>query len=441
MRALKPLLMGAGVVAITATAWSQQPPRTSREDRPAPGAAADGENSELVLKTQFLEAHKAQKWADARDAFVKMRRSFPQVLQDKRLLYLYAEAQERLNEGGNPPPAAATLESLLELQDNHVRGLFLLASIKAKRDAAEKERAKDLLIQAARGGLFVLRDINSADGKKTFGFLLSDPAFILRVMNAANEYQVSATEIYNPFTSPLQVDSGEQPKKDEKSIDQVRQLELEERIENLFKDIVKLAEERQVEELISKFTELRQIMNEFQGIGTAEVKKKLEKWSQRLSDLGEVQLSIKLQVFISEGNQHLRAMADAIRGDQYDSALDHFTQIEALCEQMRGEEREVFHRNAEALFLRGKALADRARRLKKISEFKLTVTGVVCAPPDGKEPDRAIINDRIYTEGDTVIDGTTDEEIEGLRVVEIIRSTVRFRFEDTEFVRELKTHQ
>ena len=36
---------------------------------------------------------------------------------------------------------------------------------------------------------------------------------------------------------------------------------------------------------------------------------------------------------------------------------------------------------------------------------------------------------------------TTDEEIEGLRVVEIIRSTVRFRFEDTEFVRELKPQQ
>lgn len=438
--ALKPFVMGLGVVAATATAWSQQPPRNRNEKpaAPAPGPAGGAEgadNSELVLKTQFLEAHAGGKWAEARDAFVKMRRTFPQVLQDKRLLYLYAEAQDRLSEAA---PAAATLESLLELQDNHVRGLFLLAALKAK-NPQEKERAKDLLIQAARGGLFVLRDISSADGKKTFGFLLSDPGFILRVMNAANEYQVSATEVYNPFASPLLPANGETtPTPTTSVVENERQAELEERIEALFKDIVKLAEERQVEELITKFTELRQIMNEYQGLGTAEVKKKLEKWSQRLSDLGEVQLSIKLQVYISEGNQHLRAMADAIRADQYDSALDHFNQIEALCEQMRNEEREVFHRNAEALFLRGKALADRARRLKKISEFKLEVTGVVVAPPDGKEPDSAIINDRIYREGDTVIDKATDEEIEGLHVVEIIRSTVRFRYEDTEFVRELK---
>jgi hypothetical protein len=131
-------------------------------------------------------------------------------------------------------------------------------------------------------------------------------------------------------------------------------------------------------------------------------------------------------------------MAEAIRSDEYDAALDHFKQIEELCEQMKAEEREVFHRNAEALYLRGKALADRAKRLKRISEFELLVSGVVVAPPDGKEPDKAIINDHIYQEGDTVLDKTTDEEIEGLRIVEIVRSTVRFRYEDTEFVRELK---
>lgn len=443
MRQLKHFLMAGAVVAVSATAWSQQPPRTAE----APAPADAGEANELVLKTQFLEAHKAKKWGEARDAFVKLRRHFPAVLQDKRLMYLYAEAQHNLGDAPSVAGAATTLEGLLELQDNHVRGLFLLSKIKAaSKNAQDKERAKDLLIQAARAGLYVLRDISSADGKKTFGFLLSDPAFILRVMNAANEYQVTTAgkDLHNPFLSPLLPSTGDPTDVEPTTAviqDDPRQAELEERIENLFKDIVKLAEERQVEELITKFTELRQIMNEYQGIGTAEVKKKLEKWSQRLSDLGEVQLSIKLQVFISEGNQHLRAMADAIRADQYDGALDHFSQIEVLCEQMRSEEREVFHRNAEALFLRGKALADRARRLKRISEFRLLVTGVVVAPPDGKEPDSAIINDRIYREGDTVMDDTTDEEIEGLRVVEIIRSTVRFRFEDTEFVRELKPQQ
>jgi hypothetical protein len=44
--------------------------------------------------------------------------------------------------------------------------------------------------------------------------------------------------------------------------------QLEERIDALFKEIVKLAEDRQVEELIVKFTELRQVMNEFGSSGT-----------------------------------------------------------------------------------------------------------------------------------------------------------------------------
>lgn len=439
MRKTTAFFMSAAVVAASATAWSQQPARPGQANPPTTPEAPGGDGSELVLKTQFIEAHKASKWAEAREAFVKLRRGFPSVLQDKRLLYLFAEAQFKLDDQN----AASTLETLLEQQENHVRGLFLLAQIKAKsKESADKDRAKELLILAARAGQYVLRDINSDEGKKVFSFLLTDPSFILRVMNAANEYQISSGEIHNPFVSQLKPASTAAPEEPvTNGGDPAIAAELEAKIEDLFKEIVKLAEERQVEELITKFQELRQIMNEYQGIGTAEVKKKLEKFGQRLNDLGEVKLSIQLQVYIAEGNQHLRAMADAIRTDQYDQALDRFVQIENLCEQMRGEEREVFHRNAEALFLRGKALADRAKRLKRISEFKLLVTGVVVAPPDGKEPDSAIINDRIYREGDTVVDETTDEEIEGLRVVEIIRSTVRFRFEDTEFVRELKPQQ
>lgn len=441
MRQLKHFLVAGAVLTVGATAWSQQPPRTTE----APTPAESGDANELVLKTQFIEAHKTGKWAEARDAFVKLRRHFPGVLSDKRLMYLYAEAQYKVGDAPSVAGAATTLEGLLELQDNHVRGLFLLAHIKAaSKNQQDKERAKDLLVQAARAGLYVLRDISSADGKKVFGFLLSDPGFILRIMNAANEYHVTSNtkDLHNPFASALQPKTKETGEPSVVTLpDDPRQGELEDRIENLFKDIVKLAEERQVEELITKFTELHQIMNEYQEFGTAEVKKKLEKWSQRLSDLGEVQLSIRLQVFVSEGNQHLRAMADAIRTDQFDAALDRFTQMEALCEQMRGEERETFHRNAEFLYQRAKGLADRARRFKRIAEFKLVVTGVVVAPPDGKEPDSAIINDRIYREGDMVMDDATDEEIVGLWVMEIVEATVKFRFEDTEFVRSLKPQQ
>lgn len=428
-----------GVLGSTASTQAQERPKADQAAPPAP-RDADANTSEFTLKTQFIEATRASKWREAVETFVRLRTAHPGVLQDKRLRFMHARA---LYEAKEVATAATELEALLEMQDNHIEALYLLAQIRAEsKDPADKDKARDLLITSARAGQFVLRDISAA---KVFDFLLKEPGFILRVMGASNEYTVQQSGQHNFFVSPLI------PKVEGEGIDEPtavvptgqeeRLKQLEERIDALFKEIVKLAEDRQVEELIVKFTELRQVMNEFGASGTIEVRKKLEKWNQRLSELGEVQLSIKLQVYISEGNQHLRAMADAIRDDQYDAALDRFNQINDLCEQMRAEEREVFHRNAEALFLRGKALADRARRLKRISEFKLDVTGIVVAPPGGQEPDSAIINDRIYREGDPVVDQATDEEIEGLRIVEVVRSTVRFRYEDTEFVRELRAQQ
>lgn len=435
------LLVSSGALGVLGSTASTQAQERPKADQAAPpGREADANTSEFTLKTQFIEATRSAKWREAVETFVRLRTAHPGVLQDKRLRFMHARA---LYEAKEVASAATELEALLEMQDNHIEALYLLAQIRAEsKDPADKDKARDLLITSARAGQFVLRDISAA---KVFDFLLKEPGFILRVMGASNEYTVQQSGQHNFFVSPLipKVDGEiDQPTEPPVSTGQEERLkQLEERIDALFKEIVKLAEDRQVEELIVKFTELRQVMNEFGSSGTIEVRKKLEKWNQRLSELGEVQLSIKLQVYISEGNQHLRAMADAIRDDQYDAALDRFNQINDLCEQMRAEEREVFHRNAEALFLRGKALADRARRLKRISEFKLDVTGIVVAPPGGQEPDSAIINDRIYREGDPVVDQATDEEIEGLRIVEVVRSTVRFRYEDTEFVRELRAQQ
>lgn len=402
---------------------------------------AEEKGAESVWITKFYEALKKKAWRDAVAAFDHLKDNYPATLQNKRLLYLNATAHKELKELDE---AVAALETLLELQEDHVDGLFLLAQIRAgSKNPQDRDRAKDLLLQAARAGQYVIRDINSKEGAKIFAPLLKDAGFILRVMNASNEFQVSASGLRNPFSSPIRDRTEELdpsvPGPVNPNTQRLR--ELEERVENLFSEIEQLAQERQVEELIGKFTELRAIMNEFGTDGSEAVKRKMEKWNQRLAAFGEVQLSIQLQIYINEGNQHLRAMAENIRRDEYDQALERFEVLKELKDQMYAEEREVFHRNAEALFLRGKALADRAARLKRISEFHLDVTGIVVAPPSGDEKDSAIINDRIYREGDTIIDEDTDEEIAGLRVVEISRSTVRFRFEDTDFVRELKNAQ
>jgi hypothetical protein len=414
-------------------------PAVAQEAAPTSGGDRGAEN---VWVTRFYEANAKKDWREATLAFNHLRENYPATMDDRRLVFLNATAHFNLKEKDHKT-AVSYLETLINMQEDHIGGLYLLAQIRAasKNQPQDTELAKDLLLQSARAGQYVLRDINSKDGKKVFGKLLTDSTFILRIMNASNEFQVSVTGLRNPFISPVRAVEGpggaaEVVRAAEN--DEARKKELETRIESLFSEIERLAQDRQVEELIGKFTELRQIMNEYGELGSELVKQKKEKWAARLAAFGEVQLSIQLQIYINEGNQHLRTMAEAIRDEDYDLALERFRRIQELKDQMYAEEREVFHRNAEALFLRGKALADRAARLKKISSFQLAVTGIIVAPPNSDEKDSAIINDRIYQESDPVINEGTDEEIEGLVVVEIIRSTVRFRYEDTEFVRELK---
>ncbi|MGE0713166.1 MAG: tetratricopeptide repeat protein [Planctomycetota bacterium] len=396
-----------------------------------------------VLVTKLYEAYKKQNWKDVILHFGELSK-LPNSKIDHHFLYLKALAHFNLKENAL---ASDALEQLLQEHDDHVEGLFLLATIKAQdKSPAERERAKDYLLQAARSGRYVLRDINSGDGQKVFKDLLNDPSFILKVMNASNEFTVTATNLRNPFDSPIRkivvkegTPEGVQPPTTDTGQVPERLRRLEEQVEQLFRDINTLAEKRQVDELIGKFQDLRNLMAEYGADGSDMVRKKMEKWKQRLASYGEVILSIQLQIYIQEGNQHLRAMAESIKQDQYDAALERFERIKELRDQMLNEEREVFHRNADALFLRGKALADRAARLKRISEFKLVVQGIVVAPPNEEQvKDSAIINDRIYYEGDAVIDDQTEEEIPDLFVVEIVRQTVRFRYQDTEFVRELQ---
>lgn len=434
-------IMLVAALAGAATAQDRPGGPTGRPGQPRPADDPEESSQEFVLTTQFLEAVKTEKWPEAIRVYGILKSNYPHAVeQNRRLQFLFGLAQYNSKDLEN---AGNSLDSLLERQENHIEALYLRGQIFAQsKSEQEKERAKDYLINSARAGQFVLRDISAPEGQKIFGYLLKKPDFILRVMKASNEYQLTTSGLRNPFKSPLKKATKGDEKEDEKKvIDERRMRELEERIEELFRDIHELAKERQVEELVTKFTELRQIMNEFGQAGTDEVKKKLEKWNQRLQDLGEVRLSIKLQVYINEGNQHLRAMADAIRDETYDVALERFARIEEIVADMRAEEREVFHRNADALFLRGQALADKAKRLKRIAEFKLTVTGIVVADPQTDEPNSVIIEDtgisKIYREGDTVLDNA-DQEIDGLRVVKIARSAVTFRFEDTEFVRELQ---
>jgi type II secretory pathway component GspD/PulD (secretin) len=145
----------------------------------------------------------------------------------------------------------------------------------------------------------------------------------------------------------------------ERAREDATRLDVEARIEELFVAIQAQAEAGEVEELIETFHALRSAMSAYGEHGGQAAQAKLEAWSERLARFDEVGLSIQLQIFINEGNLHLRAMAQSLADEDYDLMLEHHTELQRIVTEMRAQEREVFHRNAAALEVRGQALRDR----------------------------------------------------------------------------------
>lgn len=223
--------------------------------------------------------------------------------------------------------------------------------------------------------------------------------------------------------------------RDEASEVDVEALELE--LEGLLRDVVRMAEQRQVEELITTFTRIREVLA--RGGPTAERVTRRLLGDGRLADLGEVSLSLQLQLEMQVGEDALRDMAEAMGANDWEALRAADARLDQVTTRMRRQERQVFHRNAEALSLRAKALRERAARLETFDgrfASLLRVTAVL-VPDDPVTPKAAIVGGQIVREGDAIVDPRTGEEVEGLRVVEIHAGTVRFRYEDTEFVREL----
>jgi hypothetical protein len=131
---------------------------------------------------------------------------------------------------------------------------------------------------------------------------------------------------------------------------------LEKQIDEIFARIESLIRDRKIDELPPMFQELDTQMRAFGTAGTDEAQKALKRWSKKLDEWKEVRLAIQLQIYISQGNDLLRALVRAKESHDYDLGHAAFQRVLALVGTMRGEEREEFHRNAEAIEVRAKAL-------------------------------------------------------------------------------------
>lgn len=155
----------------------------------------------------------------------------------------------------------------------------------------------------------------------------------------------------------------------------------------------------------------------------------------RLSDLGDLTHALELQVRITQGNERLRAMSEAVRAERWDALRREGARVDRLVETMRGHEREVFHRNAEALRERAAALLEKGQRLEQLGA---RASGLrVQALLTGEGTSLAVISGRVYAEGAEILDEDGREQEPPLRVVRVSRSVVTLDLGGTEFVREL----
>ena len=195
------------------------------------------------------------------------------------------------------------------------------------------------------------------------------------------------------------------------------------------------AEARDVERLVEVGARLEAVLERYEAHQDADAEA-LAGLRAELSEYDEVLLAVQLNAMIAEANQLLRDMAEALQSERFRRVERLGREVDALVERMRGQEREAFARNAEAVEERALGLRVRARELGRVASLSLRVSGVL-VHLDGEGSDVAIVNDRVYMEGDAVIDAN-DEEVPGLVVVAIEVGEVRFRLDAQEFVRELE---
>lgn len=293
-----------------------------------------------------------------------------------------------------------------ELLQQRLETAPMAASRQAEIDElrGEKNQLQDQNIELARRfDLEKKRMSDELDALRRASSLEERDAILAQARAEADDAAASDAEKLEALWAQLQALARARQVKPEDLVAEARQTaeaRLEEEIEATFAAIQRQAEAREVEALVESFARLRGLMRDAEA--TPQVREKLSVWQQRLEDLGEVRLSIQLQVLIADGNVHLRRLADAVRREDWDLAEAAFAKATQIVEELRAAKHEVFLRNADALQLRADELIGRARALRELHRVKALITAFRVEDQDRS----CVIDGRTYRKGDTVEDTT-----------------------------------
>ncbi len=111
--------------------------------------------------------------------------------------------------------------------------------------------------------------------------------------------------------------------------------------------------------------------------------------------------------------------------------------MDALVKRMRGERQRAFHRNGESIAARARALVAQAEQVEGLLEAApLELTAVLVAAAGDGRGDAAIINGRIYREGEPILHPASGEATD-VRLLDVRAEGVRVRRGEVELLRSL----
>ncbi|RMG11587.1 MAG: hypothetical protein D6731_15305 [Planctomycetota bacterium] len=406
------------LLAASAPVWGQDPPPDDADAR------------RQVAETRLYEALRAGAWREAIRAYQALERPSP------RHDFLAAQAHYNL---GELEQSAALLGDLLERRPAHLAALYALARVRARQ--LRWEEARTLLRDCARLGQSVLRDLQAGDDRELFAPLLRDSNFLVGILRAGASWgpQASPQARRDPFRPPAEPgpESGQDPPAERTRRDEALAAQVKE-VEELLADLRALlgGPDPDLDLLLSKLDALRGALRRLETQDHPDAARAVARLRREAEELDARVNPLRLRLYVADGNLHLRAMARLLVQERYGEVAERWERLEALIEQMRAERSPAFRANAEAFQRRGRKLAERARALLEIEALDLRVSGIVLPPAPA--PRRAVINDRIYEEGQDLTDPSQGGPLAGVRVVRIQAGAVVFSRGGLEFVRPLR---
>lgn len=407
----------------------------------APARAGDDAGGDAYAAlNRLVEADRRGAWREAIDAWRRLDGVAHGLAQRDRELGLLARAHWALGERAR---AEAAWEEVLARAPDHVVALERLAAATAAR--GDRDRARELLVLAARAGRLVLRDAAAAGSEHAW--LLDEPGTVLRLMDAARAAEPAKGALHDPFLPPpalgpcghdacagprCEVDRGDETANPPRPHDPTLA-----ELDRLLDELAAAVRGGEQPMPITRLARIRALLREAGRLGDPAVAARLDALRARHAELEAVARGLALQLLADEVNVHLRAAARAVAADEHEAALAACAAARDVARRLAAEGDPAFARAAEAVDLRLAALERRARTLQRVAGLALEVTGVTL---DGADPARAraIVNDRVVGPGDAAPSAGDGEPLRDVTVIRVAAGAVTFRVDDLEVVRALR---